>query len=193
MLGVCGTANATPMLYTFEGSVTVINDGPGIIVDSGLELGSSVSYQFLIDFEQKGTLTRNSGEVVDIGNLINRDTFYGDYLSGSRISEKDGGYFNAPSDVLESNYGMFNRLHLYTGSRNSNVYLEIFNSNILEIGSMGHVSNTAWDSNGNYSQLDAQDLVLTQISSVPVPEPASILLFSTGLAGLVGFRKKFKK
>ncbi|MBW2011562.1 MAG: PEP-CTERM sorting domain-containing protein [Deltaproteobacteria bacterium] len=29
--------------------------------------------------------------------------------------------------------------------------------------------------------------------TVPVPEPSTMLLVATGLIGLVGFRKKFKK
>ena len=167
-----GIARAVPMYYTFEGTVTVMADGAGIIANAGLELGSKVSYVFLIDFDQPGSYRRNNGEIGEFGE------FYAAYISGSMLSEKDGGFYNAPSDIAEYNFGFYNWASFYTGSTNSNVYLAIFNSNILELGSLGRVSNTAWDAEGNYSQLDAQDLMLTEISPyLPVHSIENILTF----------------
>ena len=192
LLSAGGVAQAVPMYYTFEGTITVMSDDAGIIADSGFELGSQVSYTFLIDFDIEGSYTLNSGEIIDVGDRINRDTFYGDYIEGSMLNEKDGGFYNAPTDNAESNYGIYNWLSLYTGSRNSNVFLAIYNSNSLELGTTGRVSNTVYDSYGVYSQLDAQDLVLTSITSVPtpVPEPSTIILLGTGIVGMIATRKK---
>jgi len=46
-----------------------------------------------------------------------------------------------------------------------------------------------------YGPLDLTNSINIDVASAaaPVPEPGTILLFGTGLAGFVGFRKKFKK
>ena len=173
ILSLVCTVNAAQMYYTFEGTITVINDGAGIIADAGLELGSKVSYTFLIDVDMAGTYTKNDGTVYPAPI---EDNFYTDYISGSILQEKDGGYYNAPDDTAEINYGLwrFSNTCVNGGSRNSNIFLQMWGAPFdeWEVGSTGSVSNTAWDSAGNYSQLDAQDLILTEISPVTYPPTA---------------------
>ncbi len=189
MFGVNLPASAIPIQYTFEGSITVINDGAGIIADSGMVLGDRVSYVFVLDFDKPGSYTLINGTVNYIGFA---DTFFADFVSGDILLEKNGGYFNRSNDVAVANYGLYGYYSsIYTGSRNSNLYLGISNFSNFVIGSAARVSNTAWDSLGNYSQLDAQDLILTNINS-PIPEPDKILLFGIGLAGLLGARLRVR-
>lgn len=61
----------------------------------------------------------------------------------------------------------------------------------LEFDTTNLSSVVEWDSNGN--GWDKSSDINVQIDGAPVPEPGTIVLLGLGLAGIAGFRKKFKK
>ena len=104
LLGI-GTARAVPMYYTFEGALTHVQD---TAAESGLNLGDTVSYTLLVDYERAGTYTADNGYVytqVDRtitnsdGSSTNWDYFYVDYISGSALGNLGTDY------ISEFNYG----------------------------------------------------------------------------------------
>ncbi len=53
--------------------------------------------------------------------------------------------------------------------------------------------NTSWDSNYSIGEFQVFGTAVAGNSSAPVPEPATILLFGSGLAGLAWYGRKRKK
>ncbi len=196
-LVLSGQAKASPMYYTFEGTVSSINtDAAGIIAGAGLSVGSNVTYKLIVDFAADGTATSNDGTLTTYTDTATIDYFFDDYVSGDALHQKDGGYNNVPWAAAEINSG-YNNLNTASGS-----YLNVnsaddplkmfsFSSRVSDwaVGTVVYGANWAYDSTGAYSQLQT-NLTLTSIA--PVPEPSTMLLLGGGLMGLIAFRKRFR-
>ena len=215
MLGVSGTVNAVPMYYTFEGLVSEItSDNAGIISDAGLIEGSPVTYTFLVDFDADGSWTDIDGNkhIISDDEANGLDFFYTDYISGSALKAEEGGthpydtYATSTEWAAENNIGLddssFGEGYLWGNSDDDSLLIgfdwlstgHLYTSSSLVsnwvVGTEVPAINQAYAIDGSFSELYAK-LTLTKIS--PIPEPTTMLLLGSGLIGLAGFRKRFRK
>ena len=175
VLGIAGTANSHPAYYTFTGQVkTIYSDGAGAIADIGLLDGGYVTYTFLIDFAEQGSITLNDNSVHTYTDTATQDYFFTDYIQGSALAAVDGGFYNDPGHVAEANHGLQYAIPLLwsTISGNSANDLLTINSAMLAadwaVGDALNATNQAYDSLGNESLFHA-DLTLTDISDIIPP------------------------
>lgn len=190
---------ATPMYYTFEGTATGVTDITGA---SGVAVGDTLTYVYLVDFETGGTVTNLDASVSSIEDAFSlyepsivydtstMDNFYVDYLSGNA-------YFGATgvaNNFLELNTGVnYYGPGRYTITGGDAIGVAGFQEPVQSWAiSDVFFSLNVW---GNQSERITGSVTLVDISNVSsVPEPASIALMAIGLAGL-GFagRKKQRK
>ena len=80
-----------------------------------------------------------------------------------------------------------NEIFLYDGTSTTQLTNNSYNERDPQINNNGDV---VWIV--EYGGLDNEIFIARQ-TTAPVPEPTTMLLLGTGLIGLVGFRRKFKK
>lgn len=203
-----GIASALPVYITVQGSVGVIStDAAGIIAEAGYDIGSILSFTLAIDLERGGTITYNDTSVIEYVDPYGRRDFFAEYISGDILQEKDGGFYNAGTDVAQCNYGQTGDTNAYypdwfegcltVGSSNSFINLMDIRSPPEDWhvgGSLGALFTfVANDSLGNCSSLMGMLDTITYMGTsapVPVPEPSTMLLLGTGLAALLSYSKK---
>jgi hypothetical protein len=206
--------SASPLYYTFTGSVYIVDDSANIIANTYGDLNdfianTVVEYTFLVDTAVQGEFHYNDPDLdhssVDSSSpTISVDTFYTDLISGSLIDELNGGYYNADGYLRETNRGFYADYHTSTqdyyqlvgGSSDNPVDLWSVGMPTLALGSLWLGSETAVDQNGlgssYYSNLELSRISGVSPSVSAVPAPAAAWLFGTALIGLVGFSKRRK-
>lgn len=181
-----GLSSTISKYITFEGTISSITDDAGIISDANLSVGDAISYLVRFDYESQywraaGTRTYNNGTVYTYNDSMysGKHSTFVDYIKGSLLQPKDGGFFNAPGDVAEYNHTIARQhsdwgryRNFYLGSDNSFLRInQSFAGVQLEylIDFRGRYSflsgfNTAYDAEGNASTLFFKDLAVANIS-----------------------------
>ncbi len=185
------SANATPLVYTFEGTLTAFRsyNGNYDINDFGLVVGRShLAYSFLIDFDVASSRP---------------GTFYTELLSGSLI--------NGDLDYQYGDFYQYGSSHLFNGVGNGVI------SNSPERVKISTTSNVTpdwrvedWVVGQSFRSQDLGcfsgwvggcavyafgDVTLTDITNLTVDEPQAWLLLGFGLLflGLAGGVREYRR
>jgi hypothetical protein len=203
--GVVTDAHASLIEYTLTGQLELISSGPDAY---GLD-GANFALSSVVDTDSSPTL--NNGPPSWPFDVTVYDASAKVELSGTTGGTKDGLYEDNNSWVQLDRAFADDRMYIkaaFNGlvGAETNFYTFIdfdpgflgdrpfappellTNEIVKEI--TGSVSIIAAGSGEGF---DYYDYLNVTASARPVPEPATMLLLGSGLVGLVGFRRKFKK
>lgn len=191
------TTQAATVNYLFEGTVTEVvsvNVYPITpIVDSGIQVGDTVNYRTQIDFTRTGTETTEASIINNV-NLVNGTSYHAEYLDGDHV-------FGDYSNVLERNWAWEGgpTANCLTNPRYACSGITVMDR--LSINTYDPTSIAAWAIGDQFRAFDyastdnklyggfiISDVVLTQITTIPVP--ATVWLFGSALIGLAGIKRK---
>lgn len=185
------------MTLTFEGAVDGWYDAAELKGD--IEIGSAVTYTFVVDRAMDGEGLKNNGSSWELTDSSDTDYFYVDFLGDTLLTPVDNGYY-APMNTGTAvfNYGFIQpgaisgyNVILYGGSTDHLVSLlgnydaatGLFDTNWL-----GY--EKAYNGSGYYTQLESSLTMTGQPTYTPVPEPATLLLMGIGGFGLMLSRRR---
>jgi hypothetical protein len=196
--------------YTFAGTIAEINDAANAAAIAGVNVGDSLDYTFLLDFERDGETLyyEDSPAYWNAGtdgywlktHAQSSGYFYIALLSGDMlIQEVNGGrYDDSDGNVAAWNWGINqsdpdSASYFQVGDQDQYMVLQKHGMDVSEWieGTTLEFRTFTYDDAGNATFLYDGDIVLTEINAVPVP--AAIWLLGSGLLGLAGMRKRILK